>query len=89
MTTLADLNGTEKPTLESLNLGTESTPPVISKASNVNLASQAALLNGDAEQVVPVYRAVSAEQDVNNKSKTADGIFDGLRHRPRLLMLMS
>lgn len=73
MASLDDFISTEEPSIEELSVGFGLGSPVVSKASNLNLATYAAALSGDPEGAVNTYRTVNAELD-SGISPTLDSI---------------
>lgn len=72
MASLEEFSSPVKPTLEELNTGKNVTAPVVSRPSNLNLATYAAAMSPDPEGVMNTYRSINAELDTAGKSDMAD-----------------
>jgi hypothetical protein len=72
MAGLEDFNITFTPTLEDFASEPGSVNPVVSGASNLNIAAHTAALYGDPEQAVNTYRQINSELTMENKSNTSD-----------------
>lgn len=69
---LEDFIETEEPSIEELSAGFELGSPVVSKASNLNLATYAAALSGDPQGAVDTYRTVNAELETGSSPTLED-----------------
>lgn len=81
MASLEDFNSPVKPTLEELNPGKHVTTPVVSRSSNLNLATYSAAMSGDPEGMIDTYRAISAEADLTGKSQLSDELVSQARQK--------
>lgn len=72
MASLEEFSSSVKPTLDELNPGKNVIAPVVSRPSNLNLATYSAAMSGDPEQVMDTYRMINSELDTTGKSAVAD-----------------
>jgi hypothetical protein len=85
MASLEDFSGQESPTLDDFGIGKNQVAPVVSKASNLNLATYAAAMSGDPEAALNNYRQINAELDFSGQSELSDQLVKEAQQKSQAL----
>lgn len=84
MASLEDFDSQQTaPSLEDFAVSKDEAAPVVSRASNLNIAAYSAAVSADPSSVIDTYRQVASELDTTGKSGLADYLASEARQRAK------